>query len=200
MKKLISFLGAFGSGKTTAVKNLELRYKYNYEYVYEGDTILDFLKQKGLYFRQSSFLNIIWYKLLSAIKNVINFDKLGVITDTHPIHGLIYAQTFFEIENGIGLNLRDLSLIQSMHYNLWKHFYHKIHVFDNIVYYINLPIEINYQNVEKRNRAHMGELDMDYLLNVRKNMDFSLRRIAESMYNAKVIEINSLEELDKIEI
>lgn len=200
MPRIISFLGAFGSGKTTKVNNLRLKLGDKYDYVYEDDTLIEFLKQSKLYFKQASFLNIVWYKFVKAMDYVLYVIKKGIITDTHPLHGLVYAQTFFEMESGMGLNLRDLTLIQSMHFNLWKHFQHKLRLFDHTVYYINLPLQVNYDNIVNRNRPNMGELDIDYLKHVRRNMALQLRPLAEDVYNAEVIEINTLEELDKIKI
>lgn len=202
--KINYFVGPYGCGKTTLIKNLVDKSKHMWVYSLEDESMITFLKNPEVKDRQSFYLNVCFYKLKKAIDEL--FTNLsycnqyyGFLFDGHPLLGLIYARTFFEMEMGKTISYPEWGLLNRQHTRLYNFVLKEgfLDYFDQTIYYINLPFEENWKNVVNRGRDGTDEIDEWYLENLRRILHQEIYGLAD-FYKSELIELNSIEELNNL--
>ena len=202
--KINYFVGPFGCGKTSLITRLQRESKDMWMIELEDESMIEFLKNPDVKDRQSFYLNVSFYKLKKAIdelhRNLQYCNQFrGILFDGHPLLGLIYARTFFEIELGKTISYPEWGILNRQHARLYNFILKRgfLSNFDQTIYYINLPFNENWENVLKRNRTDTDEMDEWYLENLKRILHQEIFNLAE-YYHTKLIEIKSREELDKL--
>jgi len=204
--KINYFVGPYGSGKTTLITRLHRESKYMWNIELEDTPMIDFLKNPDVKDRQSFYINVCYYKLNKAIDDFYRTLSMcnqfrGILFDGHPLLGLIYARTFFEMEMGKTISYPEWGLLNRQHTRLYK-FVEKqgfLDDFDQTIYYINIPFDENWKNVIKRGREDTDEIDEWYLMNLRRILHQEIYSLAD-YYNTQLIELNSLEEINNLSL
>lgn len=196
MKQRISYIvGAFGSGKSTAVSHLVQEHTPRIIPVFEDDDVIWFLKQPNILNMELSYLNVILYKIKKAMTESQEGGR-DIVVDGHPLQALIYARTFFEIEHGQTLSFPEWGILNKVHTRLYEYI-NKSGLFNDYVqtiYYLNLSYEQNLANIVKRGRTGMNEMDEWYLQNLRRILHQEIYGLAD-YYKCELVEVTSIEEL-----
>jgi len=195
MTQSISYIvGAFGSGKSTAVRHLTQEISGVIP-VLEDDDIIWFLKQPNILNMELSYLNVILYKIKKAMTES-QYGARDIVVDGHPLQALIYARTFFEIEHGQTLSFPEWGILNKAHTRLYEYI-NKSKLFKGYtqtIYYLNITYEENWNNILKRGRTGMNEMDEWYLENLRRILHQEIYGLAD-YYKCELVEIKTLEEL-----
>jgi deoxyadenosine/deoxycytidine kinase len=197
MVQRISYIvGAFGSGKTTAVDYLAQEYTPNIIPVLEDEDLVWFLKQPNILNMELSYLNISYYKIKRAITKSEQGSR-DIVVDGHPLQALIYARAFFELEHGQTLSFPEWGILNKAHTRLYDYVINKAKLFKNwhqTIFYLNIPYEENWKNIVGRGRTEMNEMDEWYLENVRRILHQEIYSLAD-YYKCELIEVSSLQEI-----
>lgn len=201
--KINYFVGPFGCGKTTLIKRLYSELFSLYIAVLEDKQMIYFLKNPEVKDRQSFYLSVCFYKLKKAIDDYGDYyiNHKGILFDGHPLLGLIYARTFFEIEYGKSLTYPEWGLLNRQHTRLYNFVLRNglFDGFDQKIWYINIPFEENWNNVIKRGRTDTDEIDEWYLMCLRKILHQEIYNLAD-YYRCEIEELNSIEEMDNLKL
>ena len=198
------FVGPYGSGKTTLIQNLRNKSKQMWDISLEDESMITFLKNPEVRDRQSFYINVTYYKLKKAIDNFYRSHAIcnqirGILFDGHPLLGLVYARTFFEIEAGKTITFPEWGILNRQHTRLHKFVMQEgfLDDFDQTIYYLDLPFKENWENVIKRGRTGTDEIDEWYLENLRRILHQEIFTLAD-YYHCNLIHIKSKHELDEL--
>lgn len=197
-QKINYFVGPYGCGKTTMVKNLNYEYKSNWIHVEEDEDMIFFLKQPKILYMELFYLYTLFYKIKRAMTEA-EIGYVNIIVDGHPLNALVYGRLFFEIEHGQTLSFPEWGMINKAHTQLYQYAYRSkmFDKYDQTIYYINIPYEENWNNIVKRGRTDMNEFDEWKLINLRRIMHQEIYSLAD-YYKCALKEVKSLEELNKV--
>lgn len=204
--KINYFVGPYGSGKSTLLDNITMENPGEWVTSYEDQSMISFLKNPEVRDRQSFYINVAFYKLKRSIDKLyflktFKNPRKGILYDGHPLLGVIYARTFFEMEMGKTISYPEWGLLNRQHTRLYN-FVKKqgfLDDFDQTIYYINIPFDENWKNVLKRGRENTDEIDEWYLMNLRRILHQEIYGLAD-YYNTQLIELNSLEEINNLSL
>jgi len=200
-KKIIYFVGPFACGKTTKVKTLEKIFGGYYQYItLEGfPSILDY--QPSIFLRILVDLLTISEKLINAIQTAVITHQNTIFVDGHPILSALQCEAIYTFYDGKVITQKQLNLIMGIYEEIVNYIKDNKNFtdFQQIVYYINIPLETNLKLL--LNQKKCKEISNDI-----KNEFVSLRKIIHSRIfdldyqfdNTKVIEVNTLQGLDII--
>ncbi len=200
-KKIIYFVGPSACGKTTKVKTLEKTFGSYYQYItLEGlSSILG--NQPSLFLRNLVDLLTISEKLINAIQTAEITHQNTIFVDGHPILSVLLCKAIYTFYDGKVITKKQLNLIMGIYEEIVKDFkYNKnFRDFQQMVYYINIPLETNLKLLLNQKRCE--EISNDI-----KNEFVSFKKIIHSRIfdlnyqfdNTKVIEVNTLQGLDII--
>lgn len=205
MKKIIFLIGVYGSGKTATLKRLERQFKNQGIYLCEDDSMLFFLSNRDIYIRHQFYLYAMYYRIHKGIDDLFKKDASFLVIDGHPLLNLAYGQSFLELQNTS--NYSELTKISKHELTMISKFHQQMQDFANIkrmyedleqiLVYINLPFDVNAKLVNKRGRGTIwGVVGTDFLITLRKVLH---SKIYQSVKDARIVEINSLEELESFD-
>ena len=198
MTQRISYIvGAFGSGKSTAVSHLAQEHTPRIIPVVEDDDLIWFLKQPNILNMELSYLNVILYKIKKAITQSQEGGR-DIVVDGHPLQALVYARTFFEIEHGQTLSFPEWGILNKAHTRLYEYI-NKSGLFKDYtqtIYYLNVSFDQNWANIIERGRVGMNEMDEWYLENLRRILHQEIYGLAD-YYKCALVEVKSYDELMK---
>ena len=202
--KLNYFVGPYGSGKTTLIKRLRRESKEMWNVCLEDNSLISFIGNPEVRDRESFYIDVTYYKLKKAIDDFYWAHSMcnqirGILFDGHPLVGLLYARTFFEIEAGKTISFPEWGLLNRQHTRLWKFVKNQgfLNDFNQTIYYLDIPFKENWENVIKRNRPDIGEIDEWYLTNLRRIFHQEIFTLAE-YYNTKLVHVKSRAELSEL--
>jgi len=202
--KINYFVGPYGSGKTSLITQLRKKSKHIWHICLEDEPMIAFLKNPDVKDRQSFYLNVSFYKLKKAIDDFcrsysVYKELRGILFDGHPLLGLIYARTFFELEQGATISYPEWGILNRQHTRLYKYVLKEglLDNFKQTIYYINLPFDENWFNILERNRLDTDEIDEWYLENLRRILHQEIYGLAD-YYHCELIELKSMKELNEL--
>jgi len=201
MKKIIYFVGAYGCGKSTAVKNLASKTTRSAS-ILEDKPILDMLKQvkiKNMPIIENYVLMSYYYRILEKLDDDVDY----LFIDGHPIIMMIYMRANFELENGMDVNLKELLDFGRIRFQMWKITQDLFRGIEQEIVYINLPFEKHYDLVYNRYAARKVDFpledDPDWFSAIRRVLHSEIYHIGREMYGCSITEINSLEQLEALQ-
>jgi len=209
MKTVIFFVGAYGCGKTYIVDRLGKQYGNKAVCQLEDEATLFFLKSKDKYMAEHFYLFSMYYRLKETLDILIKLNYDYAFIDGHPLSNLVYGRTFFELDDGHTFNFYEMSQCAKMHARMHQYckrngMYEDLvgNQLRQILVYIDLPFEENRELILNRNRNERyiaGEVDIDYLLTVRRIYQSEIFHLARYYDIPKVITLKSKEELESFD-
>lgn len=203
MKKIIYFVGAYGCGKTTST----LKYANqipNSTYILEDKTMIEMMKRikmKNAPLIDTFIIMTYYYRIIKKIFS----ENDALFVDGHPLLSMIYLRANFELLNGLDVNMRDLFDFARIRFQMNKLTQDLFEGIDQEIIYINLPFDVHFDQVyerliddEDRYENFPMEDDIDWFTAIRRILHSEIFDLGSKLYNCKVTEVNSLEEIDKI--
>lgn len=198
-KQIIYLIGAYGCGKTTAVKNIAEK-RADIFPIIEDKTTLHFLQSKNITLRSHFYMPVYFYRIKKAIEET---EKPIILVDGHPMIPFFYMQCFFEMEGGHTVTIRDILNFGALHNSMVLHCQEMLMGNPQKVIHIELPIEKHWDMVLKRfvgNRMNEfgEEADIDYLKTIRRVFNQHAKMMAEEMYYAEYVKVDNLEKIEEL--
>jgi hypothetical protein len=202
MKKIVYFVGAYGSGKTTGTE-----YAWGKSLSEAADSLLEdsavlyFIKKinpTDPYTLDIFMLMQYYYRIKRSIEKGFH----PIFVDGHPLLPGIYLRAVFEMESGLTVSLRDLMEFGKLKYKMWKETQDMFSDWEQTIVYINLPLEDNWDFItkryEERKDGFPAEADVDWLRSIRRILHSEIYHEVKELYDCKLIEVKSIKELNEL--
>jgi ABC-type multidrug transport system ATPase subunit len=200
-KRIIYFVGPSACGKTTKIKKLENSFGGFYQYITLEGFASMLLKHPNIFIRSLFYLQALWERLINAIQNTETTNQNTIFMDGHPILSVFQCEAFYRLYEGRVITEKQFSQVKSIYEDIVEYIktneYFKD--FKHIIYYINIPLEVNLKLLQNKQPGEEITKDMkDELESLRKIIHSGIFDLADQFNDTKVIEVNSLSGLEII--
>ena len=199
-KKIIYFVGAYGSGKTTATIKSQALYNASASII-EDASILNVIKRLSpdYLLELEHFILMTYYQRLAE---KIDEDHRYIFVDGHPLLPMMYLRTDFEVFSGYAVSLAHLLRFGKMRFSMWKQTQDLFKDYKQYIIYINLPMEEHVKIVEdrfsQREIDFPMENDIERLKAVRRVIHSEIHHIGEELYGCEVHEVDSMKKINEL--
>jgi len=198
-KRIIYFVGPTACGKTTKIVTLEKIFGGYYQYITLKESTSFLGNQTSVFIRSLGYLQKIWEGLVNAIQTAEKTNQNTIFVDGHPILSVFQCESIYRFYNGRKITEKQFKLIKGIYREMIDYInsYNTLKDFQQILYYINIPLEENLRLLQKKE-------DCDVISEEKKTELISLRNIIHSnifksnnhFNDTKVIEVNTLSGLE----
>lgn len=200
-KKIIYFVGPSACGKTTKVKTLEKKLGGYYQYITLDGFSSNLSDQPKIFLRNLVDILTLSERLINAIKTAAKTHQNTIFVDGHPILSVLQCEAMYKLYNGKVITEKQLNLIRGNYVEIVNYFKHNqmFTDFQQTVYYINIPLEINLKLLLNQKKCEEISSDIkNELVSSRKIIHSSIFDLVYQFDNTRVIEVNTLQGLDII--
>lgn len=200
-KQIIYFVGATGCGKSTKLKKLQQTYLGFYQYITHDEIMSFLLHQPNVFARNLSYLYLLSDRLMKAIDNTETSNQNTIFVEGHPILSILYSQALFKSQKGVLITEKDCQKLMGCYNEIIEYIngYEPFQKFHQIIYYINLPLEVNLELLQQqRGCDYIEENEKNELELIRRTIHSDIFNLTKQISNTKVIEVNTLMGLDMV--
>jgi len=196
-KRIIYFVGGTGCGKTTKVKKLQQTFRGYYQYIMHDEIISFLLSQPNVFTRNLCYLYTLSDRIIATIENAKVSHKNTIFVDGHPMLSLLYSLALFKSQNGCLITEEDLKALEGCYNEIIGYLSGYLQNFHQRIYYINLPLEVNLELIQKGSGCNeVEENEKEEIELIRRTIHSNIFALAEQSGITKVIEVNTLMGLD----